>query len=122
MSSPTLGTLRASTRLDHYRGADLPLHELLAREPLDDAPGTHRYINRGHILLELAFAQTLTLTARDGATATAFTTATLKRVSQVRILPGHSIRQALNSMFLDRLPDQAASDSSSGALCVSGAA
>ncbi|MFE1476646.1 serine hydrolase domain-containing protein [Streptomyces cyaneofuscatus] len=48
--------LRASTRLDHYRGADLPLHELLCREPLDDAPGTHRYINRGYILLGLALA------------------------------------------------------------------
>jgi len=46
--------LRASTRLDHYRGADLPLHELLCREPLDDEPGTHRYINRGYILLGLA--------------------------------------------------------------------
>ncbi|THC43112.1 serine hydrolase domain-containing protein [Streptomyces sp. A1499] len=48
--------LRASTRLDHYRGADLPLHELLCREPLDDAAGTHRYINRGYILLGLALA------------------------------------------------------------------
>ncbi|MFD7861336.1 serine hydrolase domain-containing protein [Streptomyces sp. NPDC059783] len=48
--------LRASTRLDHYRGSDLPLHELLCREPLDDAPGTHRYINRGYILLGLALA------------------------------------------------------------------
>ncbi len=46
--------LRASTRLDHYRGADLPLHELLCREPLEDTPGTHRYINRGYILLGLA--------------------------------------------------------------------
>ncbi|MBB5935436.1 serine hydrolase domain-containing protein [Streptomyces zagrosensis] len=48
--------LRASTRLDHYRGAELPLHELMCREPLDDAPGTHRYINRGYILLGLALA------------------------------------------------------------------
>ncbi|WP_416972000.1 serine hydrolase domain-containing protein [Streptomyces sp. 4F14] len=48
--------LRASTRLDHYRGSDLPLHELLCREPLEDAPGTHRYINRGYILLGLALA------------------------------------------------------------------
>lgn len=48
--------LRASTRLDHYRGSDLPLHELLCREPLDDTPGTHRYINRGHILLGLALS------------------------------------------------------------------
>ncbi|MGI5339683.1 serine hydrolase domain-containing protein [Streptomyces sp. CA-181903] len=46
--------LRASTRLDHYRGADLPLHELLCREPLEDTPGAHRYINRGYILLGLA--------------------------------------------------------------------
>lgn len=46
--------LRASTRLDHYRGADLPLHELLCREPLEDNPGTHRYINRGYVLLGLA--------------------------------------------------------------------
>ena len=48
--------LRASPRLDHYRGADLPLHELLCREPLEEAPGTHRYINRGYILLGLALA------------------------------------------------------------------
>ncbi|MFD4726271.1 serine hydrolase domain-containing protein [Streptomyces seoulensis] len=46
--------LRASTRLDHYRNTELPLHELLCREPLDDAPGAHRYINRGYILLGLA--------------------------------------------------------------------
>lgn len=48
--------LRASTRLDHYRGAELPLHELLCREPFEDAPGQHRYINRGYILLGLANA------------------------------------------------------------------
>jgi CubicO group peptidase (beta-lactamase class C family) len=48
--------LRASTRLDQYRGAALPLHELLGREPLEAAPGTHRYINRGYILLGLALA------------------------------------------------------------------
>ncbi|WP_327714005.1 beta-lactamase family protein [Streptomyces sp. NBC_00490] len=48
--------LRASTRLDHYRGTQLPLHELLCREPLEDAPGQHRYINRGYILLGLALA------------------------------------------------------------------
>lgn len=48
--------LRASTRLDHYRGADLPLHELMCREPLEDEPGRHRYINRGYILLGLAIA------------------------------------------------------------------
>ncbi|MCX5398860.1 serine hydrolase [Streptomyces sp. NBC_00102] len=46
--------LRASTRLDHYRGAELPLHELLCREPLEDTSGQHRYINRGYILLGLA--------------------------------------------------------------------
>ncbi|MFF4775577.1 serine hydrolase domain-containing protein [Microtetraspora fusca] len=48
--------LRAATRLDHYRGAEAPLHELLCREPLEDEPGTHRYINRGYILLGLAIA------------------------------------------------------------------
>lgn len=48
--------LRASTRLDRYRGGELPLHELLCREPLEDAPGRHRYINRGYILLGLALA------------------------------------------------------------------
>lgn len=48
--------LRASTRLDHYRGASAPLHELLCREPLEGAPGRHRYINRGYILLGLALA------------------------------------------------------------------
>ncbi|BAU83358.1 peptidase S12 family protein [Streptomyces laurentii] len=48
--------LRASTRLDHYRGTDRPLHELLCREPLEDTPGRHRYINRGFILLGLALA------------------------------------------------------------------
>ncbi|MGW5689027.1 serine hydrolase domain-containing protein [Nonomuraea sp. NPDC003754] len=48
--------LHAATRLDHYRGATAPLHELLCREPLEDSPGTHRYINRGYILLGLALA------------------------------------------------------------------
>ncbi|MEV6982845.1 serine hydrolase domain-containing protein [Sphaerisporangium sp. NPDC051017] len=48
--------LRASTRLDQYRDADAPLYELLCREPLEDAPGAHRYINRGYILLGLALA------------------------------------------------------------------
>ncbi|GGR59235.1 hypothetical protein GCM10010236_09810 [Streptomyces eurythermus] len=42
--------LRTSTRLDHYRGSDPPLHELLCREALEDTPGRHRYINRGYIL------------------------------------------------------------------------
>ncbi|MCX4826512.1 beta-lactamase family protein [Streptomyces sp. NBC_01142] len=57
--------LRASTRLDHYRGSDLPLHELLCREPLEDAPGTHRYINRGYILLGLALAHVNELPLHD---------------------------------------------------------
>lgn len=48
--------LRASTRLDRYRGVSTPLHELLCREPLEDTPGRHRYINRGYILLGLALA------------------------------------------------------------------
>ncbi|MEU6311502.1 serine hydrolase domain-containing protein [Streptomyces sp. NPDC047014] len=48
--------LRASTRLDQYRGAGLPLHELLCREPLEGVAGVHRYINRGYILLGLALA------------------------------------------------------------------
>ncbi|WP_223838054.1 serine hydrolase domain-containing protein [Streptomyces venezuelae] len=48
--------LKASTRLDHYRGTQTPLHELLCREPLEGEPGTHRYINRGYILLGLALA------------------------------------------------------------------
>ncbi|WKK26446.1 serine hydrolase domain-containing protein [Streptomyces olivoreticuli] len=46
--------LRASTRLDRYCGANAPLHELLCREPLGDASGTHRDIDRGYILLGLA--------------------------------------------------------------------
>ncbi|MEU8773521.1 serine hydrolase domain-containing protein [Streptomyces sp. NPDC048606] len=50
--------LRASTRLDHYRGAEKPLHELLCREPLEAEPGTHRYLNRGYVLLGLALAHT----------------------------------------------------------------
>lgn len=48
--------LRASTRLDFYRGGETPLHELLCREPLEDTPGGHRYINRGYILLGLMVA------------------------------------------------------------------
>ena len=48
--------LRASTRLDQYRGAGAPLHELMCREPLDEQPGQHRYINRGYILLGLALS------------------------------------------------------------------
>ncbi|MFG2622990.1 serine hydrolase domain-containing protein [Streptomyces sp. NPDC048507] len=48
--------LKASTRLDRYRGTETPLHELLCREGLEAEPGTHRYINRGYILLGLALA------------------------------------------------------------------
>ncbi|MFE3764292.1 serine hydrolase domain-containing protein [Streptomyces sp. NPDC059104] len=48
--------LKVSTRLDHYRGTDRPLHELLCREGLEDTPGRHRYVNRGYILLGLALA------------------------------------------------------------------
>ncbi|MFF4321408.1 serine hydrolase domain-containing protein [Streptomyces sp. NPDC001568] len=48
--------LKSSTRLDHYRGSDQPLHELLCREPLETAPGEHRYVNRGYVLLGLALA------------------------------------------------------------------
>ncbi|MBL1100120.1 serine hydrolase domain-containing protein [Streptomyces coffeae] len=48
--------LRSATRLDLYRGAEAPLHELLCREPLEDVPGAHRYINRGYILLGLVLA------------------------------------------------------------------
>lgn len=51
--------LMAATRLDQYRGATLPLHELILREPLAEEPGTHRYINRGFILLGLALTHTL---------------------------------------------------------------
>jgi len=48
--------LRASTRLDQYRNSPVPIHELMCREPLEEAPGRHRYINRGFILLGLALA------------------------------------------------------------------
>ncbi|MFF4449200.1 serine hydrolase domain-containing protein [Streptomyces sp. NPDC001502] len=48
--------LRAATRLDLYAGADRPLHELIAREPIESAPGAHQYINRGFILLGYALA------------------------------------------------------------------
>ncbi|GAA2463212.1 serine hydrolase domain-containing protein [Streptomyces macrosporus] len=48
--------LKASTRLDLYRGGETPLHELMLREDLETKPGTHRYINRGYILLGLALA------------------------------------------------------------------
>ncbi|GCD92946.1 serine hydrolase domain-containing protein [Embleya hyalina] len=52
------GGLRAETRLDRYRGDPTPLAELLCREPLDEPPGRHRYLNRGFILLGLALAHT----------------------------------------------------------------
>ncbi|MFF3444788.1 serine hydrolase domain-containing protein [Streptosporangium sp. NPDC002721] len=48
--------LRAETRLDRYRNMPTGLAELMCREPLEQAPGTHRYINRGYILLGLALA------------------------------------------------------------------
>jgi CubicO group peptidase (beta-lactamase class C family) len=48
--------LAASTRLDLYVHAGVPLHELICREPLEGPPGQHRYINRGFILLGLALA------------------------------------------------------------------
>lgn len=48
--------LRVATRMDRYRGADAPLHELICGEPLETEPGTHRYISRGYILLGLALA------------------------------------------------------------------
>ncbi|MYV97041.1 serine hydrolase domain-containing protein [Streptomyces sp. SID3343] len=48
--------LRAETRLDRYRGNPLSLAELLCREPLEEPPGRHRYLNRGFILLGLALA------------------------------------------------------------------
>ncbi|MFI5621531.1 serine hydrolase domain-containing protein [Streptomyces sp. NPDC051567] len=51
------GGLRATTRLDRYWNAELPLHEVLCRDPLEDTPGrAHRYINRGYVLLGLALA------------------------------------------------------------------
>ncbi|MDJ0382475.1 serine hydrolase domain-containing protein [Streptomyces sp. G-G2] len=49
--------LRVATRLDLYDLAERPLHELICREPLETLPGTHRYINRGYILLGLALAR-----------------------------------------------------------------
>ncbi|MFW5421031.1 beta-lactamase family protein [Nocardiopsis sp. CNT-189] len=44
--------LMASTRLDRYRDTPTPLAEAILAEPLED-PDTHRYINRGFILLGL---------------------------------------------------------------------
>ncbi|WP_330331353.1 beta-lactamase family protein [Streptomyces sp. NBC_00536] len=48
--------LRAATRFDLYDLTERPLHELICREPLENIPGTHRYINRGYVLLGLALA------------------------------------------------------------------
>ncbi|MFJ8746943.1 serine hydrolase domain-containing protein [Embleya sp. NPDC127516] len=48
--------LRAETHLDRYRGNPAPLAELLCREPLEEPPGRHRYLNRGFILLGPALA------------------------------------------------------------------
>ncbi|MET9695333.1 serine hydrolase domain-containing protein [Streptomyces sp. NPDC006529] len=48
--------LRAATRFDLYDLTARPLHELIFREPLENVPGTHRYINRGYVLLGLALA------------------------------------------------------------------
>ncbi|WP_406512537.1 beta-lactamase family protein [Streptomyces sp. NBC_00161] len=48
--------LRAATRLDLYDLTARPLHELICRELMENLPGTHRYINRGYILLGLALA------------------------------------------------------------------
>ncbi|MET3987158.1 serine hydrolase domain-containing protein [Streptomyces sp. PvR034] len=48
--------LRAATRFDLYDLTSRPLHELICAEPLESLPGTHRYINRGYVLLGLALA------------------------------------------------------------------
>ncbi|MFF4927121.1 serine hydrolase domain-containing protein [Kitasatospora sp. NPDC001261] len=49
--------LRADTRLDQYRNRTEPLASLICGEPLIAEPGaSHRYINRGFILLGLALA------------------------------------------------------------------
>ncbi|MGW7101395.1 serine hydrolase domain-containing protein [Streptomyces sp. NPDC054838] len=48
--------LQAATRLDLYDLTSRPLHELICRELMENLPGTHRYINRGYILLGLALA------------------------------------------------------------------
>ncbi|KPI18252.1 beta-lactamase [Actinobacteria bacterium OV450] len=50
------GGLRAATRLDLYDLTERPLHELICRELMENLPGTHRYVNRGYILLGLALA------------------------------------------------------------------
>ncbi|THA48145.1 serine hydrolase [Streptomyces sp. A1136] len=48
--------LQAATRLDLYDLTSRPLHELICHELMESLPGTHRYINRGYILLGLALA------------------------------------------------------------------
>ncbi|MFF1561180.1 serine hydrolase domain-containing protein [Streptomyces sp. NPDC058279] len=48
--------LQAATRLDLYDLTSRPLHELICHELMENLPGTHRYINRGYILLGLALA------------------------------------------------------------------
>ncbi|MFK0049807.1 serine hydrolase domain-containing protein [Streptomyces sp. NPDC090741] len=48
--------LRAATRFDLYDLTGRPLHELICHELMENLPGTHRYINRGYILLGLALA------------------------------------------------------------------
>jgi len=48
--------LMASTRLDRYIGETRDVAEAILAEPLAD-PGTHRYINRGFILLGLLLAR-----------------------------------------------------------------
>ncbi|MGW6410113.1 serine hydrolase domain-containing protein [Streptomyces vinaceus] len=48
--------LRAATRFDLYDLTARPLHELICHELMENLPGTHRYINRGYILLGLALA------------------------------------------------------------------
>ncbi|WP_329196049.1 MULTISPECIES: serine hydrolase domain-containing protein [unclassified Streptomyces] len=48
------GGLQAATRLDLYDLTSRPLHELICHELMENLPGSHRYVNRGYILLGLA--------------------------------------------------------------------
>ncbi|MEU8840110.1 serine hydrolase domain-containing protein [Streptomyces roseus] len=50
------GGLRAATRFDLYDLTERPLHELICHELMENLPGTHRYVNRGYILLGLVLA------------------------------------------------------------------
>ncbi|MFI9064516.1 serine hydrolase domain-containing protein [Streptomyces sp. NPDC053429] len=50
------GGLQAATRLDLYDLTSRPLHELICHELMENLPGTHRYVNRGYILLGLSLA------------------------------------------------------------------